>query len=228
MKTTNLTIIRHAESALNKLRANTPVFFENSETRDLFRNTPDHTVPITPHGSVQATQTGIHLSTNGIQYDVAVHTGYTRTKQTLEQIMKSVSVSQIRENIAFRERENGYAYAMTKDEVTEHFPWNERYWETFGQVFARPIGGENLMDVHCRVKPALQELIEKHEGKNILLVTHGRVISIIRFILEDWSLEKLELFLGESSQGPTNCGVTAYMFDAERSSTLISYNQKYW
>jgi probable phosphoglycerate mutase len=225
MKPTRLTIIRHAESALNKIRASSPIFFTDSPTRDLFIDTPDHMVPITEEGTVQARQTGKLL---GESYDIAVHTGYARTKQTLEQISYSVTVSTTREIIDFRERENGYAYIMTESEMEKSFPWNKQYWKTVGPIFARPIGGESLMDVYHRVKPALVELISGHQGENMLLVTHGRVISIIRFILEKWSLEEFESFLRDSSQSPINCAVTTYSFDSKLEATLLSYNKKYW
>ncbi len=228
MKSTSLTVIRHGESTLNGVRATSPAFFSDSSTRDLFKNTPDHRVPLTVHGMAQAAQTGQFLSGDGVNYDIAVHTGYTRTKQTLDQILQSIKASGTLEISAFRERENGYAYTMTKSEVANHFPWNEQYWKTFGPIFARPIGGENLMDVCNRIRPALDTLISSHKGKNILLVTHGRIITMIRFILEQWTLEELESFLGDPSQSPVNCGVTTYSFDAVLKPYLLSYNEKYW
>ena len=228
MRKTTLTIVRHAESALNGIMANSPSFFSDSKTRDLFLNTPDHKVPITERGVTQATLTGKGLGKNEIKYCVAVHTGYTRTKQTLEQIKVFVRVEDVEENVDLRERENGHSYVMTKDELNENFPWNEQYWKTFGPVFARPIGGESLLDVRARVKPAIMELVASHKGENILLVTHGRVVSVIRSIFEKWSTDEFESFLKDSSQGPINCGVTEYSFDEDLRPTLITYNQKYW
>ncbi len=228
MNSTSLTVVRHAESTLNGVRATSPVFFADSPTRDLFKNTPDHKVPLTPYGITQARETGEFLSGDGITYSVAVHTGYTRTKQTLDQILQSITVDETIERIAFRERENGYAYTMTQSEVTEYFPWNERYWKTFGPIFARPLGGESLMDVCNRLRPALNDLVSNYKGKNILLVTHGRIITMIRFILEQWTLEKLESFLGNPDQSPVNCGITTYSFDRKGKASLLSYNEKYW
>lgn len=228
MNTTSLTIVRHAESLLNRVRAHAPVFFNTDETRDRFRNIPDHRVSITEHGFTQANRTGHALSAHGVRYHTAVHSGYTRTKQTLEQLLLDVSVEEVIEDTSFRERESGYGYVMTGAEIEKCFPWNKQYWETVGQIFARPIGGESLMDVCDRLKPAITHLLSSQREKNTLLVTHGRVITLIRFILEKWSLDTLEQFLEDSSQSPVNCGVTIYTFDKDLKPSLHMYNQKYW
>lgn len=225
---TSLTIVRHAESALNGVMANSPSFFSDPKTRDLFLDTPDHKVPITARGIAQAVETGRGLSKREIKYSVAIHTGYARTKQTLEQIKVFVEVENIEESVDLRERENGYSYVMTKGELSENFPWCEQYWKTFGPVFARPIGGESLLDVRARVKPAIMDILASHKGENILLVTHGRVLSVLRSIFEKWSTDEFESFIKDSGQGPVNCGVTEYSFDDELRPTLVAYNQKYW
>ncbi len=46
-------------------------------------------------------------------------------------------------------------------------------------------GGESMMDVAHRVYGLLEELNEKYEGKNVLLVCHGGVCRVIRTYFED-------------------------------------------
>lgn len=42
--------------------------------------------------------------------------------------------------------------------------------------------GESLLDVEKRVRPFYDEILEKHPDETVLLVAHGSLLSIIRFI----------------------------------------------
>ncbi len=62
----------------------------------------------------------------------------------------------------------------------EGMSWEEigqRYPDEFARFMANPAchgypGGENFADVHERVSPALEELLERHEGETLVVVAH--------------------------------------------------------
>ncbi len=45
--------------------------------------------------------------------------------------------------------------------------------------------GESLFDVEKRVRPFFDEIMEKHPNETVLLVAHGTLLSVVRFIAEN-------------------------------------------
>ena len=45
--------------------------------------------------------------------------------------------------------------------------------------------GESLLDLEVRVRPFYDELIAKHSGQTVLLVAHGTLLAILRFIINN-------------------------------------------
>lgn len=63
-------------------------------------------------------------------------------------------------------------------------------WEQSPHTYRFP-GGETMQEVLDRAKPRLQELVCKHEGETICIVTHGitlkaLVTDLMGYTLEDW------------------------------------------
>ena len=42
--------------------------------------------------------------------------------------------------------------------------------------------GESFLDVEKRIRPFFEEIMEKHAGQTILLVAHGSLLSVFRFV----------------------------------------------
>lgn len=63
-------------------------------------------------------------------------------------------------------------------ELMEQHPaqWRERLADL---VNYRVPGGENLVDVHSRVKPTIDAIVERHLGEEVLVVAHGGVNRVI-------------------------------------------------
>jgi broad specificity phosphatase PhoE len=215
MKTPKLIVcVRHAESARNKLKAEGPFYFEDEATRSKAVGTPDHLVPITDFGHQHARRTGKVIRHDHGVFDVVIHSGYTRTIQTMEAILEAYTKEQVKrmkvvQSILIRERESGYAFNMTKAEIDQHFSWMKDYWKETGPLFARPVGGESMVDVvEKRIIPFLNEVNQNYAGKKVLLVLHGRTLSAVRFVLENWSYDEMEKFI--HGRSPQNCGQTIY------------------
>jgi alpha-ribazole phosphatase len=77
-----------------------------------------------------------------------------------------------------RELNIGDWEGLTWDEITTRWPdeWKARLAD---MVNYRVPGGENLLDLEARVMPVIREIIEQHQGEEILVVGHGGVNRII-------------------------------------------------
>ena len=45
--------------------------------------------------------------------------------------------------------------------------------------------GESFLDVEKRVRPFFEEIMEKHRGQTVLVVAHGSLLSILRFVADN-------------------------------------------
>lgn len=224
-------LIRHAESTRNAGKKGA-TYFADEDARSLLRGIPDHLIDITPEGESQARQTGIAMRERFGAPDYVYHSGYWRTMRTCDCMLEAFPESerariQVRRNPFIRERDPGYAYDMTTAEAEAAFPWLHEHWETYGGFFARPPGGESLMDVAQRVYTFLNTIFRDRAGKKVWVVTHGGTIRSFRFVLERWSYE--QALKWPEGQSPKNCGVTSYGYDhAEKRLALREYNATYW
>jgi alpha-ribazole phosphatase len=64
-----------------------------------------------------------------------------------------------------------------------------RYWRD--PLRFTPPGGEPLREFHLRVTRAWRDIVEQHEGKNVLVVTHGGVIRVLTCMLQNRPLTDL-------------------------------------
>src|SRR3982750_3613395 len=214
-----LVLVRHGQSQRNVVKKQNR-FYLDDEARKSVRGVPDHLVALTDEGRRQAAVTGAALRESYGTFDYIVHSGYTRTVETLEHMLHAYSAEErarmvVRHHLFVRERDGGHAYDMTDAEAQAAFPWLNDYWNTFGPFFARPPGGESLADVVERVYAFLQKLTRTMAGKRVLVVTHGGTIWCFRYVLERWTYEEAERRF-ESETNP-NCAVTAYRYSAETS-----------
>ena len=226
-----LILIRHAESDRNKVKKGLS-YFADEYTRNQVRGVPDHKIALTELGRSQAEATGKGIKQHFGVPDYIYHSGYTRTIQTTEGILKAYtdeeqSKIKIRQNIFLRERDSGFAYDMTEEEARKHFPWLKEYWETFGGFFARPPGGESLADVVNRAHTFMSIINQRSSGKKIFAVTHGGTIRCLRYVIEKWTHDRaLAWPPGES---PKNCSLTVYELDSPNNRlNLKEYNTVFW
>ena len=77
-----------------------------------------------------------------------------------------------------RELNIGAWEGLTWDEITNRWPeeWKARLAD---MVNYRVPQGENLLDMEARVMPVIREIIEKHKGREVLIVGHGGVNRIV-------------------------------------------------
>src|SRR5262249_12315217 len=116
-----LVLVRHGQSARNVAKKGN-VFFVDDEARQSVRGTPDHKTPLTEDGQRQAERTGEALRARFGVFDYVYHSGYARTRETAEGILRAYPEGerrpiQVRSSPFIRERDSGYAYDMTTAEA---------------------------------------------------------------------------------------------------------------
>jgi broad specificity phosphatase PhoE len=101
-------LLRHAESARNVAKKGNR-FFLDDEARKAVQGVPDHRTPLTNRGQQQALQTGMALRRDFGLFDYAYHSGYQRTRETLECVLNAYPTDerqriQVRHHFFLRER----------------------------------------------------------------------------------------------------------------------------
>jgi len=223
--------VRHAESERNQMKKGA-IYFADDTARRITGGRSDENINLTPRGHGQAEQTGVVIREKFGVFDTVYHSGFNRTSQTMEGILKAYSTEEkamikIQMNPFIYERHPGYTYDMTKEEAEAEFPWLDSYWKTFGGYFAQPPGGESLAQVTQRVYAFFDMLRRDRPGQNIMVVTHGNYLLCVRLFLEQLDFEQVKAW--PADQTPQNCGVTSYRLD-EVSNRLIlqEYNSVFW
>lgn len=77
-----------------------------------------------------------------------------------------------------REISHGRWEQMTRREVDEAYPEEAAEWEKDPYTFA-PDGGESGLAVTARALPVLIEIVRRHPGENLLVVSHKATIRLL-------------------------------------------------
>ena len=212
----NLFLVRHGQSVRNIAESKGP-FFRNNQEREKYGNCADHLIPLTEKGLKQAENLGKKIRRKFGVFDYVINSGYQRARQTMDGILKAYPENELKamsvsEDLLIRERDSGYFINFTETEVRENFPWWGSYWFNSDPFLVVPFGGESMAKMcEGRLSEFLRGLDEKSSGSNALLVSHGRTILGLRYLLEGWSHEKMNFAI--KNENPPNCSVTVYKFD---------------
>lgn len=216
----DLVLIRHGESKRNVMESKGS-FYQNKEDRESIGIFQDRLTPLTKKGNGQAQKAGKGLKRKFRIPDLLFHSGFLRTIETTNGILKAYSEKElvkfkVRENHLIRERNPGYLMNYIEAEVQEMFSWWRDYWRTADKFSVIPIGGESIASMAegrlTSFLKSLEEVSYKKRGSKIFVVSHGRAILGMRYLLEDWSYEKIIFAL--DNENPPNCSATYYKFDA--------------
>ncbi len=181
----NLYLLRHGESKYN--------------AKGLWTGLTD--ISMNSKGFEESRQAANKLK--NVKIDLAYTSNLKRSKETLEEIKKTLGLTSLIaiENQALDERDYGIftgknKWKIEKEVGEERFKKIRRGWDV-------PIpDGETLKDVYNRVVPYYQnEILPKlKEGKNVLIVAHGNSLRALAKYLEnisDKDIENVEIKTGE-------------------------------
>ena len=171
-----LILVRHGESSGNRDR--------------IFAVSP-HDLPLTELGYRQAQQVAQRIAAL-YQPELVVTSAYRRASETARIIAGALGVPMEFE-VGLREREIGthrgrsYDSFFTSPDYDPQRPWA---W--------KPEGGESYEEVQARVAPILDRLAAAHPSKDVVVVSHGGVMTCLwAYVTGRW----------EEAHVPTNCGI---------------------
>ena len=190
-------LLRHAESLGN--------IDELAYTR-----TPDHALPLTPRGEVQAPEAGRTVRELLTEKSAAYVSPYVRTVRTLALLGVGDQLERTVPEPRLREQDWGNLQDPLEQEV------QKRKRHEFGHFFYRLSHGESGADVDDRVASFLNEL-EQRIAKDpahpdtVLVVSHGLTMRLLCRRLFAWSID-----LFESLSNPEHCAHRLLDHDGER------------
>jgi broad specificity phosphatase PhoE len=146
--------------------------------------------PLTEKGIRQVGKTAKELKEKKI--DLIFSSDLLRTKQTAEIVSKKIGVK-IKTDKRLREVNVGILNNKQIDEIGRFWDKerklspSEHYKKRFKIA---PDKGENYIQLEKRMFDFFKEIEKKYEGKNILIVSHQRPLTLLEKAVHNYSLEK--------------------------------------
>jgi len=121
-----------------------------------------------------------------------------------------------------RDRELGVLDRLTGPGIRARYPELAELRVRLGKFYFRPPGGESWVDVGQRLRAALDDIRDQHEGESVIVFAHDVVVLMFRYIIE--TLDEAAILEIGRNDPVRNCGVTTYRSNGGRL-RLASYNQ---
>ena len=121
------------------------------------------------------------------EYDLILSSDLNRTKESAEIIQEKLNIPIVYEK-QLRETNNGILKNLTKKEAFDQYPG--LYYSAL-KMDERYPKGESPNEFYARVRKAFFDIINKYQGKSLLLVTHGGVITVIQCLVNGWPYSNL-------------------------------------
>ena len=132
-------------------------------------------VDLSDEGRAQAAKLGVRLRTEGIG---AVYASpLSRTVETARILAVACGV-EIETREGLREISHGHWEGLTRREVEDRYPDEYASWKEDPFTFA-PVDGESGVAVLARALPIVREIVTRHRGERVLLVSHKATIRIL-------------------------------------------------
>ena len=158
MSTTRLYLVRHGATPLT--------------AEDRFSGSTG--VDLSDDGRRQAALLGERLSHE--ELTAAYSSPLARTLETARIIAASCGLA-IETRDGLREISHGRWEGLTRQEVEERYRDEYASWEADPFTFA-PEGGESGVAVLARVLPVIREIVTRHQGEHVLVVSHKATIRL--------------------------------------------------
>jgi probable phosphoglycerate mutase len=132
-------------------------------------------VDLSNEGRRQATRLGERLRDEEIT--AAYSSPLSRTLETARIIAECCALT-IETRDGLREMSHGRWEGLTRQEVEARYPDEYTAWEEDPFTFA-PEGGESGVAVLARALPVIRELVTRHQGERVLVVSHKATIRLV-------------------------------------------------
>ena len=156
---TDLIFIRHGETDWNR--------------QQRFQGQID--VPLNATGHLQAQRLAQALA--GESFDLLLSSDLQRARQTIAPLEQRLA-RPARVQADWREQGFGVLEGLSVGEIKAQHPELWAQWLRHDADYSLP-RGESVRRFHARVTDALRELVRQHEGRRLLIVTHGGVLDML-------------------------------------------------
>ena len=202
----NLFLVRHGQSEANIMQKASKAGDESLYTEETM-TVPDRSWRLTQLGVQQAKAAGAWIAEQNINFNRAIVSTYTRTRETAANLGLDVRWE---ENRVIRERSWGEIGSMSKQDFRRKYARNAAYRDSDPLYWAPP-AGESIANVaENRVRNVLNTLHRENARENVLMVSHGEFMWATRLVLERWSDEEFMERDEDKSQTMHNCTVLQY------------------
>lgn len=195
---TTLIFVRHGQS-----EANTKQYFAGH-----------YDAPLTEIGHKQAKLMADYVGTHPISAIYA--SDLSRASDTASPIAHKFSIP-IYKDSRFREINVGAWQKKNFEQLLQ----DELYLEwRKGAVSIVPEGGESIEDLYARVNEATEEIVSKHTGETIVIVTHATPIRVLKTRWLGLKLAELS-----SIESPPNASVTIVKYKSQGTQEITEYGE---
>ncbi len=151
-----------------------------------------------------------------LAFESAISSDLDRAKHTATILLEHNPGPKLITTPLLRERNYGHLSGLTGDEMRLKSP-SEYHALTQRMPSTMIEGGESLNMFYARVTQAFQDLLEKHRGQTILLVSHGGVLDCIYRLCTNTPVEAPRGWL------VPNCAINVIDFDFKGKSTILTW-----
>ncbi|MBP6005403.1 histidine phosphatase family protein [Candidatus Saccharibacteria bacterium] len=190
----------------------------------------DFKVPLTDQGISQAISSGHQLGKEGYTFDQAFYSPMIRCADSLSLIDQgfdqqfSTHVDQ-----RLRPRDYGILAQYSLAGMRQRFPEEVARRQSLGEFYYRPSGGESFADIVERILSLFNEINMLHEDKRILIVTHGVIAKLMRYVIEGFgSTLDIDQQVLADPRGDLDPGAVIEYHFTDRGIQLINLNRKFY
>lgn len=217
----NLFLVRHGQSEGNLARKNFEESGNESFFSDEFLELHESQYALTKLGIEQAKKAGEWFLKNDLKiFDRMLVSNNVRAMETAAYL--NFENQHWMPDFNLRERDGGLFNVITPSKRDSDYIDQQKFYNTQPFLY-RPPQGESIADVCQRVKIILDTLARECNGKNVIIVCHGRVMTSFRIILERISLEKTNKFLtaADGHGSIPNCAIIHYTRESPQNSGIL-------
>jgi len=178
-------------------------------------------VPLSEEGIEQARLVANWLANQQIMFSALYSSDLLRAAQTAGEIEKRLHLAP-RFTPALREIHGGDWQGLAVAEIEARYPGMLKEWRDNVSRFRLPgKSGESIPDVQRRIYPFYREIVERHMGEAIIVVSHGAALSALQAAIHGWDLQDTWQ-TGRARLGNTGVTVLAVEHAHERCNILLA------
>ncbi len=173
-------------------------------------------VPLSAEGLEQSQVVGAWLARQPVQFTAIYSSDLVRALQTAQAISERLHLMP-QPTPALREVHGGEWQGLSVEEVEMKYPGELDEWRAKLDSYKIP-GGESIPEVQERIFAFYKDVIHRHAGEAIILVSHGAALSALQAAIHGWNL--VETWRSRSTR-MGNTGVTVLSIEADAGKTSV-------